>query len=57
MFSWFVRAVPRAALVLCTVFVVQGCTIHFKAKEVELESQANVTYELEKAGLLYGQDR
>jgi len=46
------------ALMLC--FFCQGCTIHFKATELELDTKVdpnikNVTYELEKIDILRGE--
>ena len=57
MLSRIFRAAPCAALVLFAVIFCRGCTIHFKAKDVELESQANISYELEKADFLVCENR
>lgn len=47
---------------LLVVILLQGCTLHFKATDVELDTEAqqsqnNVTYELYSASLLHGEDR
>lgn len=51
---------PLLILTMCAVlFLVQGCTLHFKASEVELKteephSMINRSFQLESAGLLGG---
>ncbi len=46
-----------AIVVLAGILLSQGCTIHFKGKDVELDAVANATYELQSVGLLDGKDR
>ena len=41
-----------AALICALSF--SGCTVHFKASEVELDSVANTTYQLEKIDFAKG---
>ncbi len=41
-------------LVLAVLFACQGCTVRFKASEVELDTVANQTYELESVSLFDG---
>lgn len=52
----------RMIMVMVVCAVLGGCTLHFKAKELELDAerqriQNNVTYELQSAGLFDGEDR
>ena len=41
-------------LVLAGLLACQGCTLRFRAKDVELDSVANQTYELESVSLFDG---
>lgn len=41
-------------IVFGSLILTSSCTIHFKAKELELEGQPNLTYELESVDLLKG---
>lgn len=43
-----------AIVVLAGLLLCQGCTMHFKATDVELETQRNATYELESVDILRG---
>lgn len=57
-YSMVKRMTVCVALMLC--FFCQGCTLHFKAKEIELDTKTdpnimNITYVLEKLVLLDGQ--
>lgn len=40
------------AIFFITVFLLTGCTFHFKATDVEAEGHTNATYELKSVGLL-----
>lgn len=44
------------AIALLFLFTV-GCTVHFKATDVELDTVANTTYELDKMSLFVSDDR
>lgn len=53
------RLVILVGAALLLLFALQGCTLHFKATDVELQteeprSRSNVTYELETAELFGG---
>ncbi|MBA7590337.1 hypothetical protein ES708_32452 [subsurface metagenome] len=43
------------AVVLAGVLACQGCTIHFKATDVELDTEENTTYMLERIDFLGGE--
>ncbi len=43
------------AVVLAGLLACQGCTVHFKAKDVEFEACPDSTYELEKVDVLGGE--
>lgn len=50
----------KTIIVIVMSACLSGCTIHFKATDVELDAerqrvQRNVTYEIEKVDLVYGQ--
>lgn len=49
----------RTILMIAVLVCLSGCTLHFKASEVELDAerqrvQSNVTYELDSVSLLDG---
>ncbi len=46
--------VAIAALTLTVLC--QGCTLHFKGENVELSTEADIVFHLEKAELLNGKD-
>lgn len=52
------RCKTLCGFLLCAALAVtlfcQGCSIHFKATDVELESHSNTSYELEKCELFRG---
>lgn len=43
------------ALVLAGLVACQGCTIHFKATDVELDTEKNTTYMLERIDFFAGE--
>lgn len=46
---------PLLVSVACAVLLlVQGCTLHFKATDLEMETQTSDAFELESVGLLDG---
>jgi len=54
-----VLSLGKTILIIVLLTFLQGCTLHFKATDVELQteqprSQRNITYGLEAAGLLSG---
>lgn len=52
----------KTIFVIVLLVCLGGCTIHFKASEVELDTErqrveSNASYELEKVAFLVGKDR
>lgn len=49
------KLLPLMVLAACAALqFVQGCTLHFKATDVELDSVGNTTFELNRVALLHG---
>lgn len=39
-------------IIIIVLLTISGCTLHFKASEVELESHGNTTYELDRIAFI-----